>query len=245
MRIISFAILIFIIAVSKTSFSTEKDSIINKVFVLIYNEKYIEAHNEISANQTILGNFYSDVLEIDLLWWEFVQLDQNNDKQKEFISFLEKFDSAFENNSELKLRQLIKNSYLIRYELKSYHIIGAINTRTTLKTLLDEITPEELIFLENKIKLLRLYKTLFNYFNNLINPLFNKNKRKMRTDALVQISHFSKDNDIIIKTLSLYFLGQIYLNIEKDQDLGIRCFAELSGYYTNNTLFKEVIKQYN
>lgn len=165
MRRISFAIVIFIIVLAKFSFSAEKDGIANKVFELIYNEKYLEAHNEISANQTNLDNFSADVLKIDLLWWEFVQSNKNGNKQDEFISFLKKFEGAHANSTELKLRQLIKNSYQIRYELKCYHFIKVINTRSTLKKLLGEITSEELILPNDRIKLLELYKTLFVYFH--------------------------------------------------------------------------------
>lgn len=243
MRTITFAVVIFIIAVAKFSFSAEKDSIVNKVFKLIYNEKYLEAHNEISANHTMLDYFYADILKMDLLWWEFVQSNNNGNKQVDFVSFMEKFEHAQANSSELKLRQLIKNSYQIRYELKCYNFIKVINTRSTLKKLLSEITSEEFILPKDGIKLLELYKTLFIYFDNLINPLFNKNKRQIRTSALAQINQFSKDDNLIIRTLSLYFLGKIYLNIEKEQDLGIRCFTELSDYYPNNSLFKDIIKQ--
>lgn len=245
MRKYFFIPLVFIVAISKPLFLSANDSIVHQVFVLIYNEKYTEAHTKIETNKTMLGSFYSDVLKIDLLWWEFVQSQQNHTEQKEFILFLEKFDHTSQNSSELKLRQLIKNSYQIRYEFKRFNIIGAMSTRTTLKNLLDEIMAEELPFPESHLKLLGVYSALFQYFDNLVNPFFNKGRRENRASALVRVERYTHDDDIIVKTLSLYFLGRIYLNIEKEKEKGIRCFAELSNYYTHNALFKEVVAKHN
>ena len=226
-------------------FSAERDTIINQVFVSIYNENYTRAHSEISIYKTELGAFYSDILTIDLLWWEFVRSKQSNETQKKFISFLNQFDNRYEDDSELKLRQLIKNSYLIRYEFKRYNIIGAINTRTKLKELLDEITSEKLLYPQNRMKLLGLYTTLFQYFDNLINPFFSKSKRELRSKALKQVEFYTHDKDIIVRTLSLYFLGRIEMNIENEKDAGIQCFIRLSEYYPDNTFFKEILSKYD
>ncbi|MCG6187505.1 hypothetical protein [Maribellus maritimus] len=244
MKILLLVNLLFLTTLSKPVFSSENDSIVTNVFSHIYNEQYAEAHATISANRANLESFYTDVLTIDLFWWEFVQAKQNNEKQKVFLSFLEKFDSTYVNDAELKQRQLIKNSYQIRYEFKRFNIIGAINTRATIKKLLDEITSENLDYPENRMKLLSLYSSLFQYFDNLINPLFSKNRREIRAKALVEVEGFTGENDIIVKTLSLYFLGRIYLNIEKDDKKGIRYFTELSEYYPKNKLFKEVLEKH-
>ncbi len=234
-----FLLLFLTLTFSKPVLSAENDSLATRVFVLIYNEKYTEAHHEILANEAILGNFYSDVLTIDLLWWEFVQSKKS---KAAFISFLDRFDNRYQNHSELKLRELIKNSYLIRFDLKRFNIIGAMNARTTIKNLLDEIASEKLDFPENHLKLLKLYSSLFQYFNNLINPFYIQLHRDDRFIALKQIEEFTIDNDIIVKTLSLYFVGKIYLNIEKEKNKGKYYFTELSNIYRKNTVFKKIIQ---
>ena len=244
MRILPLVILLYITTFSKPVFSSEIDSILTNVFINIYNEQYTEAHTAISANKAKLEDFYTDVLTIDLLWWEFVQAKQNNKKQKDFIAFLDKFDSGFKSDEEQKLRQLIKNSYRIRYEFKRFNIIGAINTRATINKLLDEITSDNPDYPENQLKLLRLYTSLFQYFENLINPFFSKNRREIRDEALVEVERFTRDDDIIVETLSLYFLGRIYLNIEKNNEKGIHCFTKLSEFYSKNELFKEVLEKH-
>mgnify|MGYP000188676978 CR=1 FL=1 len=238
MRISFFIALFFLPAFSNVIWASESDSIVNKIFTLIYNEKYSEAHIEIAKNTASVDPFYVDVLKIDLRWWEF---KRDKKKQEALTSFLEQFDDTARNKQELKLKQLIKTSYQVRYELKRYHIIGAIKARSSLKKLLDEITSEKLPYPENKAKLLDLYSSLFQYFDNLINPLFNKEKRDIREKALKETEKYTHDNDLIIKTLSLYFLGRIYLGIEHEEEKGHRCFTELSAYYPNNSYFKEML----
>ncbi len=233
------------LTVSINSFSRERERVINTAFSLIYDGKYKEAHHEISVNHAVLGKFYADVLTIDLLWWELVEPDQSGDIKNQFLLFLEKFDSSSSDKSDDNLRQLIKNSYLLRYQLHNYNFIRAVSTRNTLKTLLSELHPEELNFPEDRIKLLGLYKTLFTYFDNLVNPLFRKNKKQIRQDSLTQMNIYCKDKDLIVKTLSLYFLGKIYLKIEKERNLGINCFTELSQCYPGNILFRDILEQYH
>ena len=245
MKIRFFLSLLLFLNFSHPLFSSERDSIINQAFTSIYNENYAEAHREISVNKIVLGSFYSDVLTIDLLWWELVKSKQNNDKQKDFTSFLKNFDNNYKDNSELKLRQLIKNSYQIRYDFMRFNVVGAIGARNTLNNLLKQISEEKLTFPENHLKLLTLYTALFQYFDNLVNPLLSKAKREKRADALTQVEFFTHSDDIILRTLSLYFLGRIYLNIENDDSKGIHCFAELSVYYPHNSFFKEVLEKNN
>jgi hypothetical protein len=240
-----FFIFLFSIILSIPLFSEGNDSICDKVFILIYNEKFNEAHTEISANRSKVGNFYADILIIDLLWWEMVLSEQNKDKQKEFISFLDHFDETNENSSEQKFRQLIKNTYKMRYELMQFNFIRAIYIQARIKILLDEIASEKLNITGTPMKLIALYSALFHYSDNLINPLFSKTRRETRINALKQIESFTIDKDLIVRTYSLYFLGKIYLDIEKERNKGLNCFTILSQNFPGNAYFKEVAHNYN
>jgi ABC-type long-subunit fatty acid transport system fused permease/ATPase subunit len=101
---------------------------------------------------------------------EMVLSEQNKDKQKEFISFLDHFDETNENSSEQKFRQLIKNTYKMRYELMQFNFIRAIYIQARIKILLDEIASEKLNITGTPMKLIALYSALFHYSDNLINP---------------------------------------------------------------------------
>ncbi len=240
-----FFISLFSVILSIPLFSEGNDSICDKVFILIYNGEFNEAHTEISANRSMLGNFYADILNIDLLWWKMVLSEQNKVRQKEFVSFLEKFDKTNGNSSEQRFRQLIKNTYKMRYELMQLNFIRAIYTRARIKLLLDEIASEKLTVSGIPMKLIALYSALFHYSDNLINPLFLKTRRETRINALKQIERFTVDNDLIVRTYSLYFLGKIYLDIENERNKGLNCFTTLSQNFPGNAFFKEVAHNYN
>lgn len=134
-------------------------------------------------------------------------------------------------------------SYSARYELKRYNIPGALILRSKIKTLLAEINRHVLEFPENRLKLFDLYKLLFQYFDNVFNPLFLENKRIERENALEKLETYTTDDDIVVNTLSNYFLGKIYLNIEKEPLKSKAYFEVLRNKYPDNRTLVELLKE--
>ncbi len=240
MKLRFFVTLILALVFSKQGFSEKNDSIVNHIFEMIYNEQYLQAEDALGKSELQIDSFYSDILKIDLYWWEFVK-SREKEKSRKLHSIIEKFNRAEVNSVDGKIRLLIAKSYQIRYELKRYNIIGASLIRSDIKTLLDEIKEEKLYYPENRLALLDMYSSLFGYFDNLINPLFSQSRRDSRSTALASLEKYTTDDDLVVQTLACYFLGKIYLNIENDPQKGMDCFVLLSKNFPKNNYFAELL----
>jgi len=98
---------------------------------------------------------------------------------------------------------------------------------------------------ENRLKLFDLYNLLFQYFDNVFNPFFLDSKRNERENALKKIEFFASDDDIIVNTLANYFLGKIYLNIEKEPRKSKVHLEFLLNKYPNNLSIRELLEHCN
>ncbi len=234
-------IIMLLIAFGKKTFSENSDSIINAIFKMIYNEEYEQAGVAIAKSYQKVDSFSLGILKIDLCWWEFIK-SKNGYKSKELNDLIEGFTNSGSNPEDEKIRRLIASSYQIRLEFKRYNIIRATVLRSEIKELLNEIKKEDLTFSENRLKLLDLYASLFLYFDNLINPLFAESKRTSRANALMSLEKFTTDNDLVVQTMASYFLGKIFLEIEKDSQKGKCCFELLSTNFPHNSLFIELLE---
>jgi hypothetical protein len=61
--------------------------------------------------------------------------------------------------------------------------------------------------------------------------------------ALMKIEEYTREDDLIISTLASYFLGKIYLNIEKEPEKGNQHFKTLTERYPQNTIFQELYSE--
>jgi hypothetical protein len=236
-RRILVTILIFTVATS-VGLSSPKETAVDTVFSLIYNQQYQEADSFLEASGNKFDAFYTDILKLDLYWWRFVTT-RSSDDSRQLNLLLKNFSTSGNNELDYRLKELITLSYRVRYEFKRYNIPGALIFRSKIKNLLAELNQEILPFSENRLKLFDLYNELFSYFDNVINPFFIENKRIERENALVKIERFTHDDDLIVATLARYFLGRIYMSIENDPAAARKYFRILSTQYPGNIHFSE------
>jgi len=230
-------ILIFTTA-SSSAFSSPKETAVDTVFTLIYNQQYQEADSFLEASGNEFDSFYTDILKLDLYWWKFVTT-RSSDDSRQLHQLLKNFSAPNNNKLDYRLKELITLSYRVRYEFKRFNIPGAIIFRSKIKNLLAELNQEKLPFSENRLKLFDLYNELFAYFDNIINPFFIESKRIERENALIKIEKFTHDDDLIVATLARYFLGRIYMSIENDPAAARKYFRILSNQYPANIHFSE------
>lgn len=240
MRIFRITTAIFIILFVFQDASAQYDSTINHVFKLIYNEQFEEAKQALTESRNIDNSFYADVLKIDLYWWVYVKTKNKEDRNR-LTAIIKNFSESTNYSPEGKIRQLIGKSYQIRFEFDRYNIAGAAATRAEIKQLINEIKQENSQYTKERAKLFQLYTLLFQYFDNLINPFFSEHKRIKRATALLLIDDFTNDQDLIVRTLACYFVGKIYLKIEKKPQKGKVCFEFLSKKFPVNSFFKELL----
>jgi hypothetical protein len=215
---------------------------VETIFTLIYNQQFSKADSILTNSSGEYDNFYHDILKLDLYYWEY-SIESNRQKSDRLKSFLSEFHSKKESEIAYGLKELIFLSYTARYELKRYNIPGALLLRSKIKTLLTEINRHALEFPENRLKLFDLYNLLFQYFDNVFNPLFLETKRNERELALEKIKTYTNDSDLIVNTLANYFLGKIYLKIEKEPLKSKVHFEVLLNKYPDNRTLSELLEE--
>jgi hypothetical protein len=236
-------LLFFILTVFATSgFSQQNEKVVDDIFKYFYNQQFAEADSLLKLHNEEIEPFYFDIITIDLNWWRHVLYPSDLNSQQ-FNSILKSMKQENTNTPEEKTKHLVWLSYQLRFEFKRYNIIGAIRLRSEIKKLLEEIKINELNYSNNRIKLYYLYNALFTYFDNILNPFFSEKIRNEREVALIKIEEYTREDDLIISTLASYFLGKIYLNIEKVPEKGNQHFKTLIERYPQNTVFQELFSE--
>lgn len=237
----TFFLLIIITSVANNLFG-QNEKVIDDIFKYFYNQQFSEADSLLESKRDKIEPFYADILTIDLNWWRHVFYPSELNAQQ-FNSLLKSMEQEKTNTPEKKIKHLVWLSYQLRFEFKRYNIIGAIRLRSEVKKLLEEINVNELNYSNDKIKLYYLYNALFAYFDNILNPFFSEKVRNERENALLKIEKYTGEDDLIISTMASYFIGKIYLNIEKEPEKGILHFKTLTDRYPQNTIFQKLFSE--
>ncbi|GAB1454243.1 hypothetical protein MASR2M47_42990 [Draconibacterium sp.] len=236
--------ILFIITLLPLGFSAEKDITVQRIFILIYNQKFAEAEKELEGNKTQIDQFYNNILKLDLFWWKY-SLSKSKEDAKVLNGILQEFDKSNQNTRENKINRLIQSSYEMRYEIKRYNYVSALITRSDVRKQLEDLKNEDLTFLGDRRKLFDFYLTLFDYFDESMNPFSFSSKSKKYLQALSTLEEYSHDEDLILSTMVHYFLGRIYTKVEKQPEKGQIHFRILSQRFPENGLFKDLAEGLN
>lgn len=236
---------LFLIIITTSAASNlfgQNEKVVDDIFKYFYNQQFSEADSLLEIERDKIEPFYADILTIDLNWWRHVFYPSELNAQQ-FNSLLKSMEQEKINTPEKKIKHLVWLSYQLRFEFKRYNIIGAIRLRSEVKKLLEEIDVNKLNYSNNRIKLYYLYNALFAYFDNILNPFFSEKIRNERENALLKIEKYTSEDDLIISTMASYFIGKIYLNIEKEPEKGNLYFKTLIDRYPQNTVFQELYSE--
>jgi hypothetical protein len=235
------ACLIILLTISflPKGFSNENDTTIHQIFTLIYNQKFSDAEKVLEKDKSKIDPFYHNILKLDLFWWKY-SLSKSKADAKVLNQVLQEFDKSVQNTLETKINNLIRSSYEMRYEIKRYNFVGALITRSEVRKQLEDLKNEDLSFLGDRRKLFGFYLTLFDYFDESMNPFSFGSKSDKYLQSLSNLEKYSNDDDLILSTMAHYFLGRIYTKVEKQPEKGQVHFRILSQRFPENILFKEL-----
>lgn len=220
-------------------FSTEKDTTVQSIFTLIYSQQFTEAEKALVQKNAQIDQFYYNILKLDLFWWKY-SLSKSKEDAKVLNKALAGFDNLNHDTREIKINNLVKSSYEMRYEIKRYNFVGALIVRTEVRKQIELLQKEDLTFLGERRKLFDFYLTLFDYFEERMNPFLFGSKSDKYVKSLSSLEKFSRDKDLILSTMAHYFLGRIYTKVEKQPEKGKMHFIVLSQRFPENSLFKEL-----
>ncbi len=219
--------------------SSEKDIMVQQIFNLIYNQQFTEAENVLNRNKNQIDPFYHNILKLDLFWWKY-SLSQSKQDAKVLNAVLQEFDNSAQNSRETKINKLISLSYEMRYDIKRYNLVGAFLIRSEVRKQIVLIKKEDLSFLGERRNLFDFYLTLFDYFDESLNPFSFGSKSDKYLQSLSDLEKYSQNDDLILSTMAHYFLGRIYTKVEKQPEKGQEHFKVLSLRFPENPLFKEL-----
>ncbi len=233
-----------LISFYSVSYSTEKDSTVENIFTLIYNQQFTEAEKALDQNKSNVEPFYFNILNLDLYWWKY-SLSRSKEDANNLNEVLEIFQNSSSNKAENQIDGLIRTSYQMRYEMKRYNIIGALIIRSDVRKQIEVIKDEDLSFLGDRKKLFDFYLVLLDYFDESINPFSFGKKSDKYSKSIFTLEKFSNDNDLILSTMAHYFLGRIYTKVEKQPEKGQVHFKILAYRFPKNSLFDQLSKGLN
>lgn len=232
-------IFLFVVFSPFYSFCEKNDSLVHSVFTLIYNQNFDQAENVLYKNREGIDDFYYNMLNLDLFWWKFSMSRSKNDANK-LKQILKDFYESDLNSVEDKINRLVQSSYRFRYEVKRYNLIGAMFLRSDIHKQIEDIENEKFPLTGSRFKLYELYIALFEYTDNSINPFVINSKSEASKKSISIIENFTHDDDLIVQTLAHYFLGRIYMKVERNSEKAKEQFRVLSMQFPENKYFQEL-----
>ncbi|HPE76628.1 MAG TPA: hypothetical protein PLC80_11110 [Draconibacterium sp.] len=237
-------IVVFMFSLLPAGFSAERDTTVQSIFTLIYNQQFIKAEKALEQKNSNVDPFYHNILKLDLFWWKY-SLTKSKQDAKVLKQVLDELGGSEQKTREAKINNLIKSSYEMRYEIKRYNFVGALIIRSDVRKQIEILRKEDLTFLGDKRKLFDFYLTLFDYFDENMNPFLFGSKSEKYLKSLSTLEIYSLDKDLILSTMAHYFLGRIYMKVEKQPEKGQLHFRVLSQRFPENSLFKELASGLN
>ena len=239
-----FTIVLFLFARQQVGSANEKDSVVQHIFTLIYNQQFTGAEKALNLQSGQMEPFWLKVLTLDLYWWKY-SLSRSNEDARVLKKVLGDFQQTNKNKPEDQINELIRLSYQMRYEVKRYNLIGAYLLRADVRDKIDALKTNDLSFLGNRTQLFDLYLTLFDSFDSAINPFSSGSKSSKFLKSVLTLEKYSLSGDLIVSTMAHYFLGRIYMKVEKQPDKGLGHFKILAKRFPENVLFYELANGLN
>ena len=225
-----------------SSNSRAQYAIVETIFSLNYNQEYDSAQALLQQQHTQINPVYFAVLDIDGNYWKNVT-GTNKPNYNAFEAVLEKYDPVNAGSEEEKTIRLITLSYRLRYQLKRFQLISAVSTRKQTVDLFDELKENVNTLSPEQQELFSLYAALIRYFDNYLKPFWVSDKKANMDEAIQNMEKLSNSDQIIVKTLSAYFVGKIYLKYEKNSPQAEPYFEWLSKTYPANHKFREYLQE--
>ncbi len=232
---------VFLFSLASSSFANKTDSIAGNIFTLIYQHDLQSAEKLLAAEKPELDEFYYLLLNLDLHWWKYRIIDTKKDAQA-IDALIESLDSDKTQNNWQKIQQLLVKSYKLRYDKTRLSFISMLSTRSDMKELIDEIKLNELPLKGEELKLFEAYVIMFKYIED-INFIGKQDNSEERTKLLNRMEEFAAEDNIMLSTVSRFFLARMYQKVEKKPETGLNHYKILTKEFPTNKTFATYRKE--
>lgn len=217
--------------------ASNNDSLVNRIFVLIYEQNLNEAEQLFLQNKNQINEFYQTFLNLDIHWWKYrtQTTSENSHALNELIDASELPETK---NYEQKMRQIIVKSYELRYAKKQFNIFRLLSARSEIRELIGAIEKAAPPFTGYQQKLFESYVIMYRYIEN-INFFANARKSEARQRILIQMEKFANEPNVVLNTVAHFFLARMYQQIEDEPQKALIHFRILTQRYPTNKTFAE------
>lgn len=224
--------------VSKVTGQNHKDVELEKVFFHIYNQQFEDAQKEITSFSTSYDSLYIDFLTTDLLWWKAITGNNTNEFRNMENYLTEKLNNSETDLQKEKLCKLFYLNYLLRLAIVNNQSFKAVGYFFKINKLIADVQLESLDKLQQNIftifiAVFKIGKSEFYIFNG-----------KIREENIKILLGFQDSDDLITKTLSMYFLAKTYAEVEKSNQKAKFYFGKLTQLFPNNSTFISELQKY-
>lgn len=232
---------IFLLLIIHSSFANKTDSIAGNIFTLIYQHKLPEAEKMLEAEKPQLDEFYYLLLNLDLHWWKYRIIDTKKDAQA-MDELIKNLNSNETQSNWQKIQQLLVKSYKLRYDKTRLSLISMLSTRSDMKELVDQIKLDELPLKGEELKLFEAYVIMFKYIED-INFIGKQDNSEERAKLLTRMEEFAAGNNVMLSTVSRFFLARMYQKVEKKPETGLSHYKVLTEEFPTNKTFAKYQKE--
>lgn len=228
-------IVVFVFLSSSFLLANEEQTIIEDIFFHIYNEEFDLAKKKLDSNKKNITDFSFSFLNSDLMWWIAIK---KNDK-KTFRDLQKYFENTLKNKKKSKnkhLQEMIYLNYLIRLSAIQNNKTDLLIYFLRLNSFIDSFKSNTLSM--EQTRLFNLYHSVFLISKSKYIPFYAINIE----NEIQKIQKYSKSNNLIEKTLSLYLLSKIQIDIMNKPQLAKENISELLKIFPKNTTF---VKMYH
>lgn len=223
---------IFVTFSSYANKFNEIDNEIDSIFFHIYNQQFNKAEKELNLSKNWLKPFTFNLLTTDLKWWKTIS--SNNEVgfeifEKELSEKLSKVENlANQNNFD----ELLYLNYLLRLAAIENQPLRMISYFLRINKFIESFNNSALPREEQDTY--QIFKAVFNVSKSKVLIIGSG----LKNENIKIIQGYKDSSNLVNKTIACYFLGKIYLEIEKSPENAIEYYSKLCQLYPNNMIFK-------
>ena len=203
----------------------------NKIFDLIYNQKFGEAETELMASEAVLEKWGYRLLMLDLYWWEAISGNSEDDYQS-LESVLNEYSALLNDSSNADdLEELICLSYSLRLALIKNRIFSILANIYRINRIIGGYDTERLTSEQQDV--FNIYTAMFNIGKSRF--LFTSPGKKAEGIKILEDNLTSPNKQY--QTISCYFLSKIYFDLDKLPSKATIYCEKLCQLYPDNKIF--------
>jgi hypothetical protein len=213
------------------------DQNFQKIFRLIYQQRYAEAEREIVSSGKLSDPLHRKILMLDLKWWEAISKEEKPDFSEFESELAENVTQLKAGNYDNTLFQMIILTYSLRLSAKKGQIFSMMSNMYKINQLISQF--DESLLEGHDREIYQIYKAVFLVGKSKL-ILFNA---QLKEQGMQTLESYLTSPNIVVLTVAHYSLAKIYFEIEKSYEKSAFYFQKLCTIYPENYIFSKSLNE--